>query len=56
MLQANKLVALNKYMGVRQVGISEIWQQEITIYLMTVCGKEATELYDANQLCGGLVE
>ena len=54
-LLAIKLVALNKYTGVRQVGISNIWRQEFVKYVMVVCKKEATESCGADQLCGGLV-
>ena len=53
-LQTCRLVALDKQLGVRPVGIGEIWKQVIAKWALKVCGEDAKASCSSTNLCAGL--
>jgi hypothetical protein len=53
-IMAGRLVALDKCLGVRPVGIGESWQRLFAKTILLLCRKEAKQACGINQLCAGL--
>jgi hypothetical protein len=51
---ANRLIAMNKFPGVRPVGIGDIWRRLIAKCVLTGAGHSATTTCGSDQLCAGL--
>ena len=50
----SRLVGLDKYRGVRPIGIGDILRRLLCKTLLIVVGKETTRVYGIDQLCSGL--
>jgi hypothetical protein len=51
---AGRLVALDKYPGIRPIGIGETWRRLAAKATLLASGKHAKELCGIDQLCAGL--
>ena len=51
---AIRLIGLDKYPGVRPVGIREVWQRLFAKIVSVIAGEEAKKEYGDDQLCAGL--
>eukprot|EP00957_Ditylum_brightwellii_P181385 13817126-Ditylum_brightwellii.AAC.1 len=51
---ANRLIALDKCLGVHLIGISEVFFWMLDKYIIGVCGNDVTKVCSSNQLCSGL--
>ena len=52
--QVGRLVALNKFPGIRPVAIDDVFYRLFAKTVVHVCGDEAKEACGIDQLCGGL--
>eukprot|EP00978_Attheya_sp_CCMP212_P000833 scaffold1738_cov46-Attheya_sp.AAC.5 len=53
-LMACRLLALNKWPGIRPIGVGEVWQRLITKVNLMVMVKAVKAICGENQLCVGL--
>jgi hypothetical protein len=53
-LMAGRLLALDKSLGIRPIGVGETWWRCIAKCVLLVSGKEAKESCGIDQLCAGL--
>jgi hypothetical protein len=51
---SGRLLGLNKFPGVRPVGVGEIWRRVCAKTVLLVAGEEAKEACGIDQLCAGL--
>ena len=53
-LMKERLIALDKYPGVRPAGVGETWQQLMAKCILKVTGQEAKAACSTEQLTGGV--
>ena len=53
-LLANRLMALDKCLGIWPIGIGEIWRRLLAKCVLKVAGTQAKDAYGNAQLCTGL--
>jgi hypothetical protein len=51
---ANRLIAMDKFPGVRPIGIGNVWRRLIAKCVLAVAGHSATTACGSDQLCAGL--
>ena len=49
-----RLVALGKNLGIRPIGIGDIWRRFLAKCILAVAGSSATDVCGSDQLCAGL--